>query len=117
MKFGKLIIGNVFLRVLNIITSILITLLLTRLLSVDGYGILALVIANVSIFSLVSCLGSESGITYHYSSENMHRGKLFAIIYTVILIQVLLFIVTELIHKSVTGDYWLITGKEAASLL
>lgn len=78
---------------------------------------MALVIANISIFSLVSCFGSESGITYHYSSRNLQRGKLFAIVYTVIFIQLIFFILTELIHKSITGSYWLISGKEVAGLL
>src|ERR1051325_4178359 len=98
MEFGNLLLRNIVYRLLNIFTSVCITILFTRLMGVSGYGILALLIANVSIFSLVSCLGSESGIIFHYASGSLGRNKIFSIIYIVILFQLLLFLLSELIY-------------------
>ncbi|HTD95050.1 MAG TPA: hypothetical protein VK644_14595, partial [Chitinophagaceae bacterium] len=83
MRFADLLVGNVVFRSLNIAMNILITVLLTRLMSVEGYGIFSLLVANASIFNLVTCLGVESGITYHYSSKDIAREKIFSIIYSV----------------------------------
>ena len=117
MNFSSIIAGNIVYRSLNIIAGILLTLLLTRLMTVEGYGILSLMIANASVFSLVSCLGSESGITYHYASGSLQRGKIFAIVYIVIFFQLALLGITESIHHYITGSYWLVKGKEMKFLL
>ena len=117
MNFGKLLASNIAYRSLNISVGILITILLTRLMSAGGYGLLSLMIVNASLFSLVSCLGSESGITYHFASGKMQRGKIFSIIYFIVFIQLILLALTEFIHFSITGHYWLTDGKELKFLL
>ena len=78
--------------------------------TVNGYGILSLMIANASIFNLISCLGSESGITYHYASGSLPRKKIFTIICFVVLFQLALFTISEGIYRSIAGNYWLIKG-------
>jgi O-antigen/teichoic acid export membrane protein len=80
--------------------------------TVNGYGVLSLMIANAAIFNLVSCLGSESGITYHYASESLPRKKIFTIICFVVLFQLVVFTVFEIIYKSFTGSYWLAKGND-----
>jgi len=108
MRFADLLVGNVVFRSLNIAMNILITVLLTRLMSVEGYGIFSLLVANASIFNLVTCLGVESGITYHYSSKDIAREKIFSIIYSVSFFQVVLLIIAEMLHHVFTGTYWLL---------
>src|SRR5215510_9226529 len=110
MNFSGVIVSNIAYRFSYVVINIFITLLLTRLMTVNGYGILSLMIANASIFNLVSCLGSESGITYHYASDSLPRKKIFTIISFVILFQLAAFTISEVIYKRITGGYWLITG-------
>lgn len=117
MKFGRLLIQNIILRGLNIALSLIVMVLLTRLMGVEGYGILSLLVANASIFSLVSCLGSESGITYHSASAAMQRGKIFTIIFYIILFQLVLLGLVELIHFSIYDHYWLLQGRQIKFLL
>jgi O-antigen/teichoic acid export membrane protein len=107
MRFADLLVGNVVFRSLNIVMNILITVLLTRLMSVEGYGIFSLLVANASIFNLVTCLGVESGITYHYASKDISKEKIFSIIYSVSLFQVVLLVIAEIVHHTFTGTYWL----------
>lgn len=112
MNFSGVIVSNIAYRFLYVVINIFITLLLTRLMTVNGYGVLSLMIANASIFNLVSCLGSESGITYHYASDSLPRKKIFTIICFVVLFQLAVFTISELIYRSITGNYWLITGND-----
>lgn len=112
MNFRGVIVSNIAYRFLYVVINVFITLLLTRLMTVNGYGILSLMIANAAIFNLVSCLGSESGITYHYASESLPRKKVFTIICFVVLFQLSVFTISEIIYKIVTGNYWLITGHD-----
>jgi O-antigen/teichoic acid export membrane protein len=117
MSFGRLLARNIMFRVLNIAVNLIIIILLTRLMGTAGYGVLSLLVANASVFSLVSCLGSESGITYHYASGSMQRSKIFSIIYSIIFFQLALLGITEIIHFSITGHYWLLRGHELKFLL
>lgn len=112
MSFGAILTKNFVYRSLNIAVTLFITLLITRLMNAEGFGVLSLLIANASILSLVSCLGAESGITYHYASKTMSTGKLFSIIYIIIVFQLSLFGIIELIHHSISGHYWLMKGQE-----
>jgi O-antigen/teichoic acid export membrane protein len=97
---------------LNLVAGLLVMVLFTRLLGARGYGILSLLVANVSILTLVTCLGSESGITYHYTSRSLPRQRIFSIVYIVIFFQLMLVLLVEMIHKEMTGHYWLIAGNE-----
>src|SRR5215813_3747379 len=112
MNLSGVIVSNIAYRFLYVVVNVLITLLLTRLMTVNGYGILSLMIANAAIFNLVSCLGSESGITYHYASDSLPRKKVFTIICFVVLFQLAVFTISEVIYKNITGNYWLITGHD-----
>lgn len=102
---GGLLAGNITFRSLNIVCSVLITFLLTRLMDTGGYGVLSLLIANAVIFNLLTCLGAESGITYHYSSGNIRKPSLFSIAYLVILFQFLVVMLVELCYHAGTGQY------------
>jgi O-antigen/teichoic acid export membrane protein len=112
MKFGRLLIQNIILRGLNIAVSLIVIVLLTRLMGVEGYGVLSLLVANASIFSLISCLGAESGITYHSASGTLQRGKIFTIIIYIILFQLVLLGFVEWAHFSIYSHYWLLQGNE-----
>lgn len=117
MNFGKMLAGNIAFRSLNIVAGVLVTVLLTRLMSTGGYGVFSLLVVNATIFSLISCLGSESGITYQFASGGLKPGKIFSIIYIIILFQLGVLILTELIHFNITGTYWMTGGKELKFLV
>ena len=112
MNFSRLLIRNIVFRGLSISAGLIVTILLTRLMGTEGYGALALLIANASVFSLVSCLGSESGITYHYAADSMQRSKIFSIIYLIIFFQLVLLTAVEFIFYNISGHYWLIEKSE-----
>ena len=112
MNFSGVIVSNIGYRSLYVVINVFITLLLTRLMTVNGYGILSLMIANTAIFNLISCLGSESGITYHYASDTLARKKVFTIICFVVLFQLAVFTFCQVIYKVLTGNYWLIAGHD-----
>jgi O-antigen/teichoic acid export membrane protein len=112
MNFSGVIVSNIAYRFLYVVTNVFITLLMTRLMTVNGYGILSLMIANAAIFNLVSCLGSESGITYHYASDSLPRTKIFTINCFVVLFQLAVFTISEVVYKIISGNYWLITGHD-----
>jgi O-antigen/teichoic acid export membrane protein len=116
MDIGGLVAKNIVYRAASLLTGLLVTVLFTRLLGAEGYGLLSLLIANVTLFSLVTCLGSESGITFHYASRSLGRPRIFFVIYSVILFQLVLLLVVELIHHRLTGYYWL-TGPRGPGLL
>jgi O-antigen/teichoic acid export membrane protein len=117
MNVGVILARNSVYRLLNIAIGFFITLLLTRLMSKEGYGVLSLLVANASFFNLLSCLGAESGITFHSATGDVRRRKIFTIIYTVILFQLCLLFLTEIIHHGITGHYWLVNGKEFLYLI
>jgi O-antigen/teichoic acid export membrane protein len=85
--------------------------------STEGYGILSLLVANASFFNLLSCLGSESGIAFHSATGDIQKGRMFTIIYSVILFQLVLLLITEMIHYYITGYYWLINGNSLMFLV
>ena len=117
MSFSKLLVRNIFFRGTGILVSLATTILLTRLMGTEGYGILALLVANASIFSLVSCLGSESGITYHYASGSIKRSRIFSIIYIIIFFQLALLLLFEFVFFNFAGHYWVIDQEQGKFLL
>lgn len=107
MKFGSLLIRNSIFRGLNIIAGILITFVLLRLLSVTDYGHYSLMMANVAVFNLFTCLGSESGIVYNYSSGKIQGKSLLGILFSVTLFQIILLLIAEVLIHFTTGSYWM----------
>ncbi len=117
MSFRSVLAGNIVYRGLNMITGFLVMLLLTRLMSTAGFGILSLLIANVTFFNLVSCLGAESSAIYHSASQKLSQGKILTLIYGVFVFQLLLLVIVEVIMYTVTGSYWLFQGAAISNLL
>lgn len=116
-RFASLLAGNIIYRILNIVLNILITLLLTRLLKIEGYGLLSLLIANVAIFNLITCLGADSALTYHHSKGDIRPSKLFSILYLIIIFQAGLLILAELIYYSSTGKHLLLDEQGVFALI
>lgn len=102
---GDLLAGNIVFRSLNIACTILITFLLTRAMGAGGFGLLSLMIANAALLNLLTCLGAESGITYHYSSGSLPAHSLISITYVVIFIQLIIFLAVEAIWHFYTGSF------------
>jgi O-antigen/teichoic acid export membrane protein len=102
---GHLLAGNIIFRSLNILCTVTTTFLLTRLLGTSGYGILSLLIANTAIFNLLTCLGAESGITYHYAAGSQNKPVIFSITYAVVLFQTILLVLAECIYYLINGHF------------
>ncbi|HET9056930.1 MAG TPA: oligosaccharide flippase family protein [Chitinophagaceae bacterium] len=107
MKLNKAIVFNSFYRVLNIAVSFAITVLLARILKAEGFGILSLLIANVTILNLFTGFGSDSGITYQLASGQLLLGKINTIIFSVLLLQLVFVLIVETVVHYITGHYWL----------
>jgi O-antigen/teichoic acid export membrane protein len=107
MSFTKELPHNIVYRIINTVVLLIVTVLLSRLMGVAGYGTLSLLIANVTAFNLVSSLGIDSGITYYVSSDKMPLSKIKTVIILVLLMQLLLFAIAELLSFNLNGHFLL----------
>ncbi|HSU28818.1 MAG TPA: oligosaccharide flippase family protein, partial [Chitinophagaceae bacterium] len=116
MNFSTLFAGNIVYRGLNILAGFGIMLLLTRLMGTDGFGLISLMVANVTLFNLLSCLGAESSVIFHGASRKMTAGKILTLIYAVFFFQLIMLVGVELIGHALTGHYWLVKGPDLVNL-
>ncbi len=107
MRVAATLTSSAIYRLLNMIIVYAIVVVVSRLAGVAGYGLLSLMIVNVTLFNMVSGFGSDAGITYHSANTSLQTGKIIAIIFWVVLLQVMLLGVTELIFYFFKGHYWI----------
>jgi O-antigen/teichoic acid export membrane protein len=107
MRTGKTLAYNAVYRILNIALAFALTILLTRLMKAEGYGMLSLFIANIAILNLVTSFGADSGITYQSASVQLLPGKINTIIIAIVFFQLIFVLLAELIFHAATGHYWL----------
>lgn len=89
MGFGAKLLSNLIYRVLNVFALLFVTILLSRLMGVEGYGVLSLLIINVSVFNLFSSFAADAGITYHVAAGTFHEKKIITWIANIVLLQVI----------------------------
>jgi O-antigen/teichoic acid export membrane protein len=108
MMQSSMLVKNVVYRVLNVIVVFFITVLLSRLAGVAGYGVLSLLIANASIFNLLSGFGADAGITFYAASGRISTGKLVYFIVTILFLQVIALGAAESVSYFITGHLFLL---------
>ncbi|MFT3823264.1 MAG: oligosaccharide flippase family protein [Chitinophagaceae bacterium] len=107
MALHKAIAANSIYRFFNIGIQLLSTVLLSRLMGIEGYGLISLVIATVAIFNMATSLGLDSAITYHIASGKLKLQHIYWLIGVILLVQVGLAIVTEAASFLITGNHFL----------
>lgn len=103
---------NIVYRSLNMLTVFGLTILLSKLCGVAGYGMYSLLIANVALFSLFSAAGSDAGITYHVASGGTPVAKVLRFALLVLLAQVAAAVAADLIIHQATGHYFFLHVNE-----
>jgi O-antigen/teichoic acid export membrane protein len=107
MMNGKMLGNNIVYRILNVVVVFVINVLLSRLTGVAGYGLLSLMIANATIFNLVTGMGADAGITFNTAAGRMTAGKIFSFISIILLFQVVMMVLSETISWLATGQLFL----------
>ncbi len=110
MIAGRQLSLNILYRAGNMATVFGITLLMTHLCGVAGYGIFTLLLTNVALFSLFTAAGSDAGITYHVAAGDVSWKALFRFTVLIVFIQVLAAVVTDILVFQVTGHYFFLRG-------
>lgn len=106
MSLGNILASSSIYRILNIAVTFILTILMSRLMGTGGYGLFSLIVVNITVYNLVSGFGCESGITYHGAARSFNAGKLFSIIFIILLFQVILLFFTGFFHKIIFGANW-----------
>lgn len=97
MNKERVFASNITVRLLNVLAVLGITVLLSRLLGVEGYGAFAFLVANVSLLNLVSGLGSDAGITYVTASGKLILPRINNLVYRIIVLQLLVVLLVEMV--------------------
>ncbi|MEO8821544.1 MAG: polysaccharide biosynthesis C-terminal domain-containing protein [Ginsengibacter sp.] len=103
MNFKRELIKNIFFKVINVFLSFVITVLMVRLLGVDGNGIYSLFIANTAIVVLIISFSFNSGITYYSAKNEFASTALLNSAFVILLLQVVLVLIAEKIFSSIFG--------------
>lgn len=69
--------STVFNQISGVIFGIINSILITRALGVEGKGLYAIVIANISLFTIIFNLGLPTSTTYFVSSNRINASRLF----------------------------------------
>jgi O-antigen/teichoic acid export membrane protein len=109
---SKMLVTNIVYRVLNVVVVFIISILLSRLTGVAGYGLLSLMIANATIFNLVSALGADAGIGFHAASGRLSPGKLISFVTGIVLFQLVLLGIVEAVMYALKGHFFLLRTAE-----
>ena len=112
MMQGKMLATATLIRIINVIVLFIINILLSRLAGAAGYGILSLLIANASIFNLVSSLGADSGITFNTASNRIGIRKILSFIGIILTLQLVLLFIVEGLCWLMTGHFFLFKSAE-----
>src|SRR5690349_20261395 len=107
MTFGKSIVVNTLYRLGNVLVNFLTTIVIARLIDVNGYGFLSLMIANAAVFNLITSLGSDSSISYYSATSKISFGKITGLFWLIIALQVIVFFAGEFVLFNNTGNTWM----------
>ncbi len=89
---------NFLLRIALGLLQVLTTVELTRMMSVENYGQLSMLILNAALFNMVTSLGIDSSLTYHYSAGLVSTRNAWRTIWIFILFQVTILLLWFLIR-------------------
>lgn len=106
MNLGRLLISASIFRVLNLLVLFVVNIFLTRMAGVAGYGIFSLILANATILNMILSFGVDASITYNLSSKRIQFKKIYSIVLTLILLQLVITTLVEYIAFAVSGKSW-----------
>lgn len=112
MSFKATLAANVFYRIGNVAVLFATTIVLSRAMSVEGYGVLSLLVLNAALFNLLTSFGIDSGVAFSAASNLENRNRLAAMILVVVVLQMLLLLLADWICFVTTGNWWLNTGSQ-----
>jgi O-antigen/teichoic acid export membrane protein len=98
---------NSLYRFIFLFLQFLITIILSRLAGPGGLGTYSLILANANILLIFTSLGVSSGISFHAAKKDISIGTLLKISGLSALIQLILILIVEYIHFSISGSYWI----------
>ncbi len=107
MTQGKMLATNIVYRTLNITVVFVITMLLSRLAGVAGYGLLSLLIANASLLNLLSAFGADAGLTFTVASGRLTSGKLIVFLGGILFLQIAAAMIVEAVSWYISGHLFL----------
>src|SRR5450432_1703430 len=107
MNFASALTYNTIYRLLNMVAVYAMVVLVSKLVGVEGYGLLSLMIVNVSVFNLISAFGADAGVTWHSASITLSPAKVITIIFLIIAVQLLTLAIIEPICFKITGHYFI----------
>lgn len=103
MNFITELIKNVLFKGVNVILSFAITIILVRLLGTEGNGIYSLLIANVTIISLVISFSLNSGLSYFIAKAQFPIVAIFNTLIIITVFQIVTVVVLEQIFIALFG--------------
>ena len=106
MSLGNILANNTVYRVLNIAATFFITIILSRLMGSQGYGLFSLIIVNVTVYNLLSGFGAEAGIVYNSAFGKFDINKLVTIIFSVILFQFIFLLIIGYSYYLLKHQFW-----------
>lgn len=117
MSFKATLAANAVYRIGNVAVLFATTVVLSRAMGVEGYGVLSLLILNAAVFNLLTSFGVDSGIAFSAASNPENKNYLAGVILVVVLLQLLLLLLVDWVCFVVTGNWWLSTGSQNGSWL
>ncbi len=103
MNFKKELIKNVLFKAVNVLLSFVVTVLIVRLLGVEGNGIYSLFTANAAIIVLIASFSFNSGITYFSAKNEFSPAAILNSAFIILLLQVVIILIAEKIFHSFFG--------------
>jgi O-antigen/teichoic acid export membrane protein len=98
---------NTVYRITFLVFQLLNTILISRLIGPEGFGVYSLVIINANLLLVFSSLGIPAGILFHASARDLPLNRIEKILWVSTLLQFVLAAVVEFIHHSFKGSYWI----------
>jgi O-antigen/teichoic acid export membrane protein len=98
---------NTVYRITFLVFQLLNTILISRLIGPEGFGVYSLVIVNANLLLVFSSMGIPAGILFHASARDLPLNRIEKILWVSTLLQFVLAAVVEFIHHSFKGSYWI----------
>lgn len=98
---------NTAYRIAFLVFQLLNTILISRLIGPEGFGVYSLVIINANLLLVFSSMGIPAGILFHASAKDLPLYRIERILWISTLLQFVLAAVVEFIHYSFTDSYWI----------
>lgn len=97
-------------RISNVVAALLVTVLMSRLVGVAGFGVFTLMIANVGLLNFLSSLGISGSIAFFSASGEVRDRTLLKYIWLFFVFQVFVVFLVEWVHYVAIGKFWLLSS-------